>query len=70
MEAVIASAGPTRRPCHLNQIELARRWGMSHRTLERWRWLRQGPRYLKLGGRVVYRLDDVEAFEAARARGT
>ena len=55
---------------HLNQIELARRWRMSHRTLERWRWQSQGPRYLKVGGRVVYRLDDVEAFEAARARGT
>jgi hypothetical protein len=54
---------------HLNQIELARRWRMSHRTLERWRWQSQGPRYLKVGGRVVYRLDDVEAFEAAQARG-
>jgi len=31
--------------------------------LERWRWLGQGPRYLKIGGRVVYRLEDVEAFE-------
>jgi hypothetical protein len=41
---------------------------MSHRTLERWRWLHQGPRYLKLGGRVVYRLEDVEAFEAAQVR--
>jgi hypothetical protein len=34
-----------------------------YRTLERWRWLNQGPRYLKIGGRVVYRLEDVEAFE-------
>ena len=23
---------------HLNQVELARRWSLSHRTLERWRW--------------------------------
>ena len=23
---------------HLNQIELAARWNISHRTLERWRW--------------------------------
>jgi len=53
---------------HLNQIELDRRWRMSHRTLERWRWQSQGPRYLKVGGRVVYRLDDVEAFEAAQVR--
>ena len=53
---------------HLNQIELSRRWTISPRTLERWRWLGQGPRYLKIGGRVVYRLDDVEAYEAQQAR--
>jgi hypothetical protein len=55
---------------HLNQVELARRWRMSHRTLERWRWMKQGPCFLKVGGRVVYRLDDVEAFEAAQVRGS
>jgi hypothetical protein len=54
---------------HLNQIELARRWRISARTLERWRWLNQGPTYLKIGGRVVYRLADIEAFEAAQAHG-
>ena len=48
---------------HLNQVHLARRWNLSPRTLERWRWLNQGPRYLKIGGRVFYRLEDVEAFE-------
>lgn len=51
---------------HLNQVELSRRWSLSPRTLERWRWLKQGPEYLKIGGRVVYRVDDVEAFEAAQ----
>lgn len=51
---------------HLNQIELSRRWSISPRTLERWRWLRQGPQYLKIGGRIVYRLDDVEAYETAQ----
>lgn len=53
---------------HLHQVELARRWKLSPRTLERWRWLGQGPRHLKIGGRVVYRMDDVEAFEAACVR--
>ena len=53
---------------HLNQVELSRRWSISPRTLERWRWLGQGPRYLKIGGRVVYRLDDVEAYEAQQVR--
>jgi hypothetical protein len=53
---------------HLNQVDLSRRWSISPRTLERWRWLGQGPRYLKIGGRVVYRLDDVEAYEAQQVR--
>jgi hypothetical protein len=52
---------------HLNQLELSRRWSISPRTLERWRWRRMGPRYIKIGGRVVYRIEDIEAFEAARA---
>ena len=48
---------------HLNQIQLSRRWTLSPRTLERWRWLKAGPPYLKIGGRVVYRLEDVEDYE-------
>ena len=51
------------KPTCLNQKELAERWTISHRTLERWRWAREGPVYMKIGGRVVYRLSDVEAFE-------
>ncbi len=50
----------------LNQKELARRWGISHRTLERWRYTGQGPTFLKLGGRVLYRLPDIEAFEQSQ----
>jgi len=52
----------------LTQRDLARRWPISPRTLERWRWLRQGPPFLKLGGRVVYRLEDIEEFERAQLR--
>ena len=53
----------------LDQNQLARRWkNMSPRTLERWRWLGIGPAYLKIGGRVLYRIEDIEAFEAAQHR--
>jgi hypothetical protein len=45
--------------------QLARRWGLSRRTLERWRWLDQGPTYVKLGGKVVYRITDIADFERA-----
>lgn len=50
-----------------NQYELSKRWKISPRTLERWRWLGTGPRYHKIGGRVVYKLSDIEAFEAGRS---
>jgi hypothetical protein len=60
----------TDRPAHLNQVQLARRWHLSPRTLERWRSQGEGRAFLKLGGRVVYRLSDIEAFETQSARTT
>lgn len=53
---------------HLNQHDLARRWTVSERTLERWRFTGDGPQFIKLGGRVVYRLEDIEAFELRHLR--
>ncbi len=55
---------------HLNQLDLAHRWAMSPRTLERWRWTGEGPRFLKLNGRVTYRLENVQEFEAERLRAS
>ncbi len=55
----------------LTQSDLARRWRKSGRTLERWRVTGVGPEYLRLHGRVLYRLDAVLAFEeACRRRST
>jgi predicted site-specific integrase-resolvase len=54
----------------LNQIDLSRRWGISPRTLERWRWLGEGPVFVKLGGRVAYRFEDIEAYEQAHMRNS
>ena len=48
---------------HLTQRELAERWRISEATLERWRSEGLGPQYLKLHGRVLYRLVDIEAYE-------
>jgi len=48
---------------YLSEVQVARRWGMSHLTLQRWRVERKGPSFLKIGGTVRYRLCDVEAFE-------
>jgi hypothetical protein len=51
---------------HIDQRHLAARWGLSVRTLERWRSRHEGPPFLKLGGRVTYRLEDIEAYEVAQ----
>ena len=53
---------------HIDQKQLAERWNISAKTLERWRWAGEGPRFLKLGGRVVYRIADIEAFEQEQLR--
>jgi hypothetical protein len=53
---------------HFRQRDLARRLGLSPRTLEGWRWRGTGPRFVKAGGRVLYRLEDVEAFEETQLR--
>jgi hypothetical protein len=52
----------------LNQDQLAKRWNLSSRSLERWRWRGEGPRFVKLGGAVRYRLEDILTYEAAQAR--
>jgi hypothetical protein len=53
---------------HLTAKELARRWNLSFRSLERWRLEGKGPPFMKLNGRCRYRIEDIEAFEQARMR--
>lgn len=52
----------------MDQDEVAARWGVSPRTLERWRHFKRGPRYIKIGARVLYRLTDIETYEVQRSR--
>ena len=49
-------------PRYLRTPEAARFLGLSGRTLEKHRTYGTGPRYSKLGGRVVYRVDDLQAW--------
>jgi len=53
---------------HLNQRQLADRWDVSEASLERWRSAGIGPVFMKLQGRVLYRQEDVEAYEAESLR--
>ena len=50
----------------LNQYEAAKALGLSTRTLERLRLTGSGPRFAKLGRRVLYRPVDLEAWVASR----
>jgi hypothetical protein len=54
---------------YLDQNQLADRWHLSPRSLERWRWRRVGPRHVKIGHRVLYDIRDIEAYEASSTRG-
>ncbi len=49
-------------PRYLRTPEAARFLSLSHRTLEKHRCYGTGPRYSKVGGRVVYRVDDLQAW--------
>jgi predicted DNA-binding transcriptional regulator AlpA len=49
-------------PRYLRTPEAARFVGLSIRTLEKHRTYGTGPRYSKLGGRVVYRIEDLQAW--------
>ena len=53
----------------IDQKELAKRWYISPRTLERWRWEGLGPRYVKIGGRIIYKIIDIKKFEEENTHG-
>ena len=53
----------------LSTIELAERWGMSNETIAQWRVLDKGPPYVKLGGAVRYRIEDIETYERENLSG-
>ena len=59
------SSTDDRPPAFVSERQLARRWGVSMRTLQRWRAEHYGPAFMRIGGSIRYALDDVLRFEAA-----
>lgn len=55
--------------CHVREDELALRWRISLRTLQRWRRQGRAPAHLLIGHRVLYRWADVDAFERRHLQG-
>ena len=53
----------------LDEASLASQLRVSRSTLQSWRYSGRGPRWIKLGRLIRYRLADVDAFLAANTRG-
>ena len=53
----------------LNEHEVARITGLSVASVRRWRLLKQGPKYLKIGASVRYRPEHVAAWLQSRPVG-
>ncbi len=54
---------------HFTTSLLAKRLHLKEQTLRHWRMIGCGPKYIRIGGRrgrCLYRLEDVEAWEAQR----
>jgi|TARA_B110000305_G_scaffold190890_1_gene213385 hypothetical protein len=43
--------------------ELAKRWGVTKKTIDNRRYRRLGPSYFKIGGKIKYDLEDVRRME-------
>ena len=59
---------PKTSPTVLTPAEAAKFLRSNARTLERWRYLGDGPIFVKIGRRVAYRQEDLEAFLMTRRR--
>jgi predicted DNA-binding transcriptional regulator AlpA len=52
----------------IDEAALAVRLGVSRSTLQSWRYSGRGPRFIKLGRMIRYRVSDVEAYLTANTR--
>jgi hypothetical protein len=51
--------------CLVNEQEAAAALRLSVKTLRRWRWMKTGPPWYRIGAAVRYAPSDLEAFKAA-----
>lgn len=57
-------------PKFVGSLDAARIIGLSKSTIEKMRMVGNGPRFAKLGSRVVYAIEDLEAWVKERAVGS
>jgi excisionase family DNA binding protein len=60
---------PTGLKALIDEAALAVRLGVSRSTLQSWRYSGRGPRFIKLGRMVRYRVADVHAYLSANTHG-
>jgi predicted DNA-binding transcriptional regulator AlpA len=53
----------------LNERAVAEITGMSLASVRRWRLLRQGPKYIKIGAAVRYKPEDISTWLGSRPSG-
>jgi predicted DNA-binding transcriptional regulator AlpA len=53
----------------LNEHDVARITGLSVASVRRWRLLRQGPKFLKIGAAVRYKPEDISVWLESRPSG-
>lgn len=53
----------------LSEKQLSEKIDTKPSTLQSWRWLGKGPAFIKIGGKVRYRIEDVEAWLKSRTHG-
>ncbi len=54
----------------VSPAEAANRLGVEPSTLANWRWSGRGPRHVKVGGRVRYRLVEISQWLDSQTRGS
>lgn len=56
------------RTIYLTSKEVAIRWKLTPETMKKWRCAGKSPPYRKLGGRILYKIEEIERFEAEALR--
>lgn len=70
MENLSAKKDPREARSLLTEVDVAKWLNVSHRTIQNWRWRGGGPAFMKLGNSVRYDPDVIEAWIAARSKGS
>ena len=70
MAAAMRAAGPKSYSARVDSREAAGYLRISFNTLNCWRSRREGPAFVKIGGKVRYRLAEIQEIEAAAVAAT